>query len=69
MWHQHRDDSVLAKEANNLIKGERGRVAAGAGRRVQEHSYSQGRVSVPSGGDSRAAVAPPGHCLCPAPQS
>lgn len=24
MWHQHTDDSVLAKEANNLIKGERG---------------------------------------------
>lgn len=25
MWHQNMDDSVLAKEANNLIKGERGR--------------------------------------------
>lgn len=25
MWHQNMDDSVLAKEANNLIKGERGK--------------------------------------------
>lgn len=25
MWHQNMDDSVLAKEANNFIKGERGR--------------------------------------------
>lgn len=25
MWHQQTDDSVLAKGANNLIKGERGR--------------------------------------------
>lgn len=25
MWHQNMEESVLAKEANNLIKGERGR--------------------------------------------
>ena len=25
MWHQNMDDSVLAKKANNLIKGGRGR--------------------------------------------
>jgi len=25
MWHQNMDDSVLAKEANNLIKQERGK--------------------------------------------
>lgn len=25
MWHQNMDGSVLAKEANNLIKRERGR--------------------------------------------
>jgi len=28
MWHQNMDDSVLAKEANNLIKQEREEMAA-----------------------------------------